>query len=113
MGPGQVLPWIQLVIAVATIAGIAVSVYRGTLGQLVDYIKEIPTIKEHVVDVAETQDEIKSRQDDLADGMVAVSLAHRRDDVEPDPDAMAERLNADRGPGQFLSQKPDPESDDD
>jgi copper oxidase (laccase) domain-containing protein len=89
------LPILQTAVAALTILGVAHSVWRGTIGELIDNTNRIPHVERKVEDVEDTQE-------DLSDAIVLLSHAQASDHVTPDPEAIERDLrDEDEGPGRY------------
>lgn len=83
------LEYANLLIAVAVLLGGAISLWRGTLHELVVNIRRI----EHIED----------KQEDMADGVVAISHAVDSESVQIEPRKLEQDLRDDeKGPGRYV-----------
>jgi len=98
--PDQLLSWMQLGVAVATLLGFGKSWFNGTVRAALDAVERIPSIESKVDDQAE---EMK----DTRDAVIALSYGQQHDSVEVDPRDLSEKLrdDDDRGPEQFLQDR--------
>jgi len=83
------------------LAGIAIlaavkSYYNGTIGEMITNIRRIPHMEEQ-------QDEIKQKQEDLVDAVVATAVAEGSDEHSVDVDELDANLRDERGYRDFLS----------
>ena len=80
-----VLTRLEVVIALIVVAGAGKSAYNGTVRGLIQNIREIPGISDRV-------DEMSEKQEQMVDGMVALSIAESKDDATVDTAKLAEDL---------------------
>jgi len=97
MSVGTWLPVLQTAVAALTIIGVGHSVYRGTIGRLINHTERIPHIESKVDEVEETQEK-------LSDAVVLLTHAEANDHVDPDPEAIERDLrDEDEGPARYAS----------
>lgn len=82
----QALVRMELIVAGLTLAVAAKSAYNGHVRGLVDNIYTIESLEQKV-------DHIEERQDEMIDGIVAVSIAESEENYSVDADRLAEQLN--------------------
>lgn len=91
----QIYFWLQIGIAAATLLGIAHSIYRGTIGEMIENIRRIRHVESQV-------DQIEDKQEDMADAIVLLGHAQTGDGIEPDTAALEEDLrDMDKGPARY------------
>ena len=84
-GASMLLTRLDIVVAVIAVLGAVKSAYNGIVRSLVNNIKQIP-------DIGKKVDHIEERQEQMVDGLIAVSVAQDEEDAEIDPDTLANRL---------------------
>ena len=84
-GASMLLTRLDIVVAVIAVLGAVKSAYNGIVRSLVNNIKQIP-------DIGKKVDHIEERQEQMVDGLIAVSVAQDEEDAEIDPDTLASRL---------------------
>lgn len=84
-GASVLLTRLDIVVAVFAVLGAVKSAYNGNVRSLVNNIKQIP-------DIGKKVDHIEERQEQMVDGLIAVSVAQVEEDAEIDPDTLANRL---------------------
>lgn len=102
MTPSALLTHAELLIAGATIIGIAKSWYNGTIGEALEAITSIGEIQQKVDHIEAKQEEMAEQQDLMADGVVALSVSQNRDGEEVDTERLIEQLHDGRGVQVFL-----------
>ena len=80
-----VLQRLDIIVALLVIAAAIKSVYNGRVGMLIRNIQQIPQIAERV-------DSIGDKQEDMVDGMVALSIAEGEENKSIDTDRLAADL---------------------
>lgn len=76
---------LDVLVALVTLAGAGKSAYNGHIRRLVRSIYLLPEVKEKV-------EEMEQRQEEMIDGLVAVSVAESDDETSVDTDALARSL---------------------
>lgn len=95
MAASAALPYFEIAVAVAVLLGAVHSVYRGTLGEMIDNIRRIPNVEKKV-------GEVEDKQEDMSDAIVLIGHAATTDGIEPDPKALERDLrDEDKGPSRY------------
>lgn len=76
---------VEVLLALVGLAGAAKSAYNGTIRGLVDNIRQIP-------EVADRVDRMADKQEQMVDGMVALSVAESDEETTIDTDQLANDL---------------------
>lgn len=91
----RIYMWLQIALALFALFGVLHSVYRGTIGELIDNTRRIPNVETQV-------EEIEDKQEDMADAIVLLGHSQVGGGVEPDPGALERDLrDEDEGPGRY------------
>jgi dihydroxyacetone kinase-like predicted kinase len=105
MTPSALLTHAELLIAGATLAGIAKSWYNGTIGDALEAIGSIGSIEQKVDHIEERQEQMAQQQDKMVDGVVALSISQEREGAEVDTDQLIQELRDGRGVQIFLENR--------
>jgi len=82
-------------VAAITILGAVHSIYRGTIGDLINNTERIPHIEKKV-------EEVEDKQEDMSDAIVLLTHAQSNDQIDPDPKAVESDLrDEDEGPSRY------------
>lgn len=95
MEVGTIRPVLEITVATITILGAGKSWYNGTIRQIIKNAREIPSLKKN-------QQKIMRSQEDMKDAIIGLSVSHQREDVDTNPEAIANELGATRGVRRFF-----------
>jgi len=90
--PSVVANVVGIIVGTISILATAKSVYNGAVRSAVNHIGMIPEVADSVEELSDCVSDIKSEQEDIKEGVVAISEAQARDGVTIDPDGMAREL---------------------
>lgn len=82
---GMILTRLDVVLAALAVLSALKSGYNGTVRSLINNIKQIPQVADRV-------DRIGDKQEKMVDGLIAVSVAQKKDDAEVDTGELTDRL---------------------
>lgn len=102
MTPSSLLTHAELVIAVATLLGIAKSWYNGTIGDVLEALGSISQIDRKLDHIEDRQESMAQQQDRMIDGVVALSISQEREGARVDTDQLIDELRDGRGVQVFL-----------
>ena len=88
---------LEVLIAAGVVLAAVKSYYNGTIGEMISNIRRIPHMEDQ-------QDEIKQKQEDLVDAVVATAVAEGSEDRSVDVDELDASLRDERGYRDFLAQ---------
>lgn len=92
---------VATLVGIISIGGAVKSVYNGAVRTGIEYIAMIPDVADAVDNLQDCVGEVKDDQEDIKEGMVALSRATASREVEVSPDEMADELGVEPGVDRF------------